>query len=73
MNFWEQYLNNFSTIKTSEHLPLKPSNIKLIKPSGVEDIRYFNVLHFLYSDQIKDCFIGSDGFGISISKQLMLD
>ncbi|KAF9415527.1 hypothetical protein HW555_006846 [Spodoptera exigua] len=32
-------------------LPPYPSEIKLIKPSGVHEIKYFKVLHFLYCDQ----------------------
>lgn len=63
----------FSTINTSVHLPLKPSDIKLINPSGVEDIRYFNVLHFFLSDHVSACLIGSDGFSTSISKQSTKD
>lgn len=39
-----------SMIAASDVLPQKPSDTKFIVPSGDIDIKYFNVLHFLYSD-----------------------
>lgn len=44
-------------------------DIKLTKPSVVEEIKYFNVLHFLYCDQVSDGWTALDGFSICISKK----
>lgn len=62
----------FSTMVTSLALPPNPWETLLIKPLGMQDIKYFAVLPLLYSNHVSAWWTAFEGFCMSISKQSII-